>query len=179
MESWEEVWERRSLMKKASIVAEPRRIFGRNKEHIIRGFVSNLAMACPGLIFGLYTLSHNVNWPTPSLIMPFILALGAGSFTLIAVLDSMHARTGQWTMPGLLSVTGIVMLFMIAEAANRFLGDFGYGWLLPVALSAQAVLYVAIFTERGLLLKTVLLLDSFAISVLWGLGASDRMFMPF
>lgn len=165
-------------MRKASVVAEPRRIFVR-RESLVRGFVFNLALACPGLIFGLYALSHNVNWPAPALIMPFIFALAAGSFTLIAILDSMHARTGQWTLPGLLSVTGIVMLFMIAEAANRFLGDFGYGWLLPFVLTVQAVLYVAMFTEKGFLLRAVLLLDSIAISVLWGLGAADRLFMPF
>lgn len=165
-------------MKKSAVVAEPRRIFIR-KEPAFRSFISNLALACPGMIFGLYTLSNNVSWPAPALIMPFILAMGAGSFVLIALLDSLHTRTGQWTMPGLLAMSGIVILFMIAEVANRFLGDFGYGWLLPVVLSVQAVLYVALFTEKRLLLRTVLLVDSLAISVLWGLGSADRMFMPF
>jgi hypothetical protein len=141
--------------------------------------ITSLIVSVPSFCMALYVVEARISWDSPGLIVFFILGLAVANFAAIVFLEQYRASIGKLTLPALLSGVGLVLLFVVAEAVNRFYRDLGYEWLLPAVILALAISFVAIFRERKMALKCQLAGNSVAAAVLWSLGMADKMAMPF
>lgn len=149
------------------------------RENLIRSHATSMLVCVPAFCLSVWIMETYIPWPSPALVMTGVMGVAAVNFLLIVALERWRSRLGTLTLPALLGAVGIVMLFMIAQGVNRFYMDFGYGWLLPAVVFYMMLSSVAIFRERFVALKCYLALNAVALSVLWGLGAADKVALPF
>lgn len=150
-----------------------------DKDDLRKSLVTSLLVSLPTFCAALYFMEAQITWRSPSLIVVFILGLAVANFAAIVILEHYRSSLGNLTLPALLSGVGLILLFVTAEAINRFYRDFGYEWLFPVVVLALGLSFLAIFRERKMALKFQLACNSVAVAVLWSLGAADKIAMPF
>ena len=155
------------------------RVLMQAKFQALRPFAASLMIAIPAVLATLFLFENRVQWGQPELVVTGVLLLMLADFVLLTVIDSRGVPVGDLTLPALLSYIGIAMIYVITATLNRFVEDYGYAWLMPPALVGLAVIYGAIFRERQATMKALLALNGLALSVLWALGASDKMALPF
>lgn len=142
-------------------------------------FATSLFIAAPCTFLSAYLMPKHVTFSEPWLWVFGILGLMAVNLLGAMLLEPATSRIGRLTIPALLGYVGVVILFIVAQTLNRFISHLGYEWLFPFVLMAQALCYCGIFRERHLLLKSLLALNGLALTVLWCLGAADRVALPF
>lgn len=150
-----------------------------NKDELYKSLVTSLLVSVPSFCASLYFMEAKIVWDSPSLVVTFLLGFAVANFASIVILEHYRSEIGKLTLPALLSAVGLVFLFVIAEAINRFFLDFGYNWLFPVVLLALGLSFIAIFKEEKLALKCQLAFNSVAVAVLWALGVADKVAIPF
>lgn len=149
------------------------------KDELLKSVITSLLVSVPTFCAALYFMEAQIAWNSPGLIVLFILGLAVANFAAIVILEHYRSSIGKLTLPALLSAVGLVLLFVTAEAINRFYRDFGYEWLFPAVLLALGLSFIAIFRERQMALKCHLACNSVALAVLWSIGMADKVAMPF
>lgn len=148
-------------------------------DNLLMSMVTSLGVCVPSFCASVWLMETQVDFSHPALVAMGILGLAVINFGVIVMLDKYRARLGALTLPALLATVGVVLLYMMAEAINRFVADFGYQWLFPFVAGVLGLCLVAIFREQRLILKCQLGVNGIGLAVLWTLGASDRLAMPF
>ena len=152
----------------------------RNEAPVLtRSFILSLCVCLPAFGASVYVIERGFDAAHPAVVMLALLLLAALNFLTIVLLEHYSRRLGTLTLPALLAPVGLVLLFMIAEGVNRYFHDFGYRWLLPVAMVALALSFIGAFSERRPLLKCQMAFNAVAIAILWTLGAADKVSLPF
>jgi hypothetical protein len=146
---------------------------------MMKSVITSLAVCIPCFCLTVYLMETNVNWVASGLIVLIILGLMACNFLFIIVLEQHRSKLGTLTFPALLAAVGLVLAFMITGAIDRFFKDFGYSWLFPAVVLTLFLSYAAIFKEKTVAMKFHLGLNGIALTVLWFMGAADKIALPF
>ena len=148
-------------------------------DQLLKSLIVSLAVCIPSFCLSVYLMEANLQWTQPGLITTAILGLMIGNFIMVVVLEQYRHKLGALTFPALLAAIALVMLYVMTGAINRFADNLGYEWLYPVVLSVLLLSYLAIFKEKTLLMKCQLGFNGIALTVLWCLGAADKIALPF
>lgn len=151
----------------------------RQKDFLLRSLIGSLAVGIPSLFVVVYLMKSTPVMAQPSVASLIILAMTLGNFVALTGLEKYRDNLGKLTIHALVSTIGVVLLFVIADAVNRFAFDLGYQWLFPMVMAGLVVLYTALFRERVIWVKTLLAIDGVMLAILWCLAASDKLYMPF
>jgi hypothetical protein len=133
----------------------------------------------PAFLSAVFLIHERPPIPYDYFVSCGILLLAVFDFVTVVFIEQYRKRLGTLTMAALLGTIFIVMLFMIATALNRFFEYLGYGYLIPFIGAAMLLIYAAAFIEKNLVLKIHLSLNSLALALLWTMGATDKVMMPF
>lgn len=152
---------------------------GQDSAALFKSLVTSLLVCVPSFCFSVYIIETHISWSAPALVMAAILCVGVFNFGLTVALEYCRSKLGPLTLPAMLCVAAVVLLFVIAESFDRFVDKIDYGWLLPAVAVGLALSTLAIFKERVLALKLHLAFNSLALAVLWGLGATGKISLPF
>ena len=150
-----------------------------NQDNLIVSLLTSLAVSVPAFCATIYLMESNLSWNTPALVTLVVIAVAAANFATIIALEHFRANIGTLTLPALLATVGLILLFVMMEGINRFFYDFGYRWLFPVLVIALGLSFLAIFKEHKFLIKCQLGFNSMALAVLWGLGVTGKVALPF
>jgi hypothetical protein len=140
---------------------------------------ASMTVCVPAFLLAAWIIETRGAPLSPSLVIPGALGMAALNFVLVVVLEQCRSRIGPFTLQALLGEIGVVMLFVIAAAINRFVGDVGFSWMMPAVLLYLALGAVAVFRERRVSLKFLLGLNALAMAALWGVGAMGKVVLPF
>jgi len=151
----------------------------RHKDFILRSLIGSLAVGIPSLFVVVYLLKSTPILAQPSLASLIILVMTLGNFVALTGLEKYRDNLGRLTIPALVSTIGVVLLFVISDALNRFVSDIGHHWLFPMVMTGLVMLYTALFRERTIWVKTLLAANGIILAILWCLAASDKLYMPF
>jgi hypothetical protein len=151
----------------------------RVNEEAVRSLMTSMLVALPCLMMAWSIIRMRITWSAPATVMMAILCLGVLNFVLTVGLEPVRRRIGGLTLPAILASSSVVFLFVLAGSFNRFVQDVNYQWLLPVVGMCLILSLLAIFRERILALKLYLAFNALSLSVLWGLGATGRVWLPF
>lgn len=151
----------------------------RQKDFLLRSLIGSLAVGIPSLFVVVYLMKSTPVMAQPSVASLIILAMTLGNFVALTGLEKYRDILGKLTIPALVSTIGAVLLFVIADALNRFAFDMGYRWLFPMVMAGLVMLYTALFRERVIWVKSLLAIDGIMLAILWCLAASDKFYMPF
>jgi hypothetical protein len=108
-----------------------------------------------------------------------IVLLAVFDFTTVVFIEQYRRKLGKPTIPALLGTIFVILLFLIGASVSRFFKHLDYGYLTPFVIVAIALIYIAIFWEKNMALKSYLSMNACALSILWAMGASDKIVMPF
>lgn len=150
-----------------------------SKDALWKSLASSVAVSVPCFCLAVFLIEADIVWGAPQQVLLGILLLAACNFATLVTLEHCRDRIGALTIPSLLSALGLVVLFVIAEGINRFVGNIGYRWIFPLVAVAVLLIMAAIFREKIFLLKCHLGCNSVALAMLWSLGAADRISLPF
>jgi hypothetical protein len=143
---------------------------------------SSIALAL-SVAVGFYLKDNRLTLGASESISSALLFVAALDIGVAVLLEPYCRRLSALTIPAMISVTGLVLLFAVADALNRFsensVGHVSYNWLTPFVITSLALIYGAMFKERSLLLKGYFSLNSMAVMFLWALGSIDKVMMPF
>lgn len=149
------------------------------KDFLLRSLVGSLAVGIPSLFVVVYLMKSTPVMAQPSLASIIILAMTLGNFVALTGLEKYRDRLGKLTIHALVSTIGVVLLFVISDALNRFAFELGHRWLFPMVMAGLVVLYIALFRERVIWVKTLLAANGVMLAVLWCLAATDKVYIPF
>jgi hypothetical protein len=151
----------------------------RQKDFLLRSLIGSLAVGIPSLFVVVHLMKTTPVLAQPSLASLIILVMTLGNFVALTGLEKYRDMLGRLTIHALVSTIGVVLLFVISDALNRFAFDIGHRWMFPMVMTGLVVLYIALFRERVIWVKTLLAVDGIMVAVLWCLAASDKLYMPF
>lgn len=146
---------------------------------IMKTLPTSLLVCVPSFALSLYLMQTRMEWVRPDLITTMILMLMTGNIALLAIMEQHRSRIGILTCPALLSAVGLSLLFMVAESVERFHANIDYQWFFPAVLIASMLSCIAIFKERQLFMKFQLGATSIALTIMWCMGAGDKLSLPF
>jgi hypothetical protein len=150
------------------------------QDPLYKSLVTSLGVSIPGFFLSVFLMETQIQWPHPAWIILGILAGAVVNFGVIITLDRCREKIGHMTIPALLAVVGVVLMYLIAEALNRFIDSrIGYSWLFPFVVLSTGLCLLAIFKEKKIALKCHLAANSVIIAVLWALGTADKIALPF
>ena len=133
----------------------------------------------PSLATGMYLLDNSALLEEPYQTVCLILLIAAIDLALLVILDPYRRDLSKLTLPTLISAMATILLFIITDSINRFFEHLGYAFLTPFVIVCVALIYTTVFLEKNITLKFYLSLNSIAVMLLWALGASNRIMMPF
>lgn len=133
----------------------------------------------PSPVMGYFLQVTRAPMESPYFVACAILALAVLNFIIVALLEQHRPRLGGLTLPALLCTVAVIFMFVTAESLNRFFEHLGYNWLSPFVAVSVLFIYIAIYREKSLALKSHLCLNSIALQILWILGAANKVTMPF
>ena len=145
----------------------------------VKSFIINILILIPSILIGFYLTENNAPLPYPYMIAYAILLWATLDFIIVVLIEPYRRILGALTIPAFIGTISIVMLFVIAESINRFFKQFSYGLLTPFVIVVIVLIAVAVFREKNIALKCYLGLNSIMLIMLWALGASDKITMPF
>ncbi|MFH1158655.1 MAG: hypothetical protein V1721_07230 [Pseudomonadota bacterium] len=144
-----------------------------------KSFLVSLLVLAPAALTGYFLTENRAPLPSPYLIAYAILLWAVLDFIIVVLIEPYRRAVGKLTIPAFIGAISIVMLFVIAESLNRFFKHLGYSLLTPFVIAAVALIAVAVFREKNIVLKCYLSLNSIMLIVLWALGSADKITMPF
>jgi hypothetical protein len=150
-----------------------------NNDEILKSLATSLVVCVPVLLSSLYIIKSHIVFPAPTLMMAAVLGVGVVNFGLTVALEYVRRKIGKLTLPAILGMAGVVFLFVVAESINRFVRDVNFHMLLPVVGVFFLLSLLAIFREKTLVLKLYLAFNALALAVLWGLGSTGKIWLPF
>lgn len=148
-------------------------------QNLFKSTLVSIFVLAPSLVSWLFLMANHVPATHAYLVACGVLLLAVIDFAVIVLLEPYRRRLGLLTMLSFIGVIGIVLLFVAADALNRFIDHLGYGIVTPVAIGGALLLTAAIFCEKNTVLKCHLSINSIALAVLWAMGAADKVTMPF
>jgi hypothetical protein len=148
-------------------------------EDLFKSVVTSLFVSVPCFCAAIYLMQTHIAWEAPTVVMAAILCMGVVNFALTVSLEYMRSRLGRLTLPALMGVAAVTLMFVIAQSINDYARHLNYKWLLPAVAVCLALTGIAIFRERAFVLKLQLALNSLVLAALWGFGASGKLHMPF
>ena len=149
------------------------------KDPLLRSLVGSVAVGMPSLFMVVWLLRNSPILEQPALIALIILGMAAANFIAVVQLEKRRAELGRLTLHALVLTVGVVLLYIVADALNRFTIDFGYRWLYPPVLAVIGVIYLALFRERHFWIKSLLAVNGITLATLWCLGVSEKLALPF
>ncbi|MDD9900260.1 MAG: hypothetical protein OXT65_04715 [Alphaproteobacteria bacterium] len=149
------------------------------KDQLFKSMLSSLLVCVPTFCLSVYIMeARHFVWPA-ALTMLAILGLACGNFALVVFLEHYRKNIGGLTLHALLGAVAVVFIFLVVSGINRFVKDFGYDWLFPVIAVYLVLSFLAIFKEKVVLLKLHLGINSIVVAILWTLGTTDKITLPF
>ncbi len=145
----------------------------------IKSFFINFFVLVPFVLTGFYLVENRTPLPYPYIIGYGILLWALLDFIIVILIEPYRRVLGKLTIPAFIGTISIVLLFVITESINRFLKHLGYNLLTPFVVAAIILIVLAIFREKNIALKCYLSLNGIILTLLWALGASDKIAMPF
>lgn len=141
--------------------------------------LASVLVILPSILSGIYLSENSVPVQYAYFVACTVLLLAALDFATVVFIEQYRSRLGALTMPALLATIAVIFLFIIAESLIRFFEHLGYTFITPVVIAAMLMIYAAIFMEKNMMLKSYLSINSIALALLWAMGASDKITMPF
>ena len=133
----------------------------------------------PSIMLGTLFMDAHVSVQYAYFVTCTVILLAVFDFTTVVFIEQYRRELGATTIPALLATIFIILLFVIAASLNRFFQHLGYEYLAPFVFATVLLTYVAIFLEKNMVLKSYLSINSIALILLWVVGNSDRVIMPF
>lgn len=149
------------------------------KDQLLRSLAGSLAVGMPSLFIAVWLIKNSPIPEQPSLIALIILGMAAANFIAITMLEKYSDQLGKLTLPAMIATVGIVLLYIFADAFNRFVMDAGFRWLYPAVLAAIGIIYIALFRERMFWVKSLLAVDAVMLAGLCCLGVAEKLALPF
>lgn len=149
------------------------------RTEVVLPFATSVAIAGPCSFLSIALMHKYSSFPQPMLWATGVLVLAAVNIATACMLDSERPRLGVFTMPALLAMAGIVLMYIFAQSVNRYITQVGYDWLLPFVIAGLGLCYCGVFLEKSLYLKVAMALSGLALTVLWCLGSADKLALPF
>jgi hypothetical protein len=153
--------------------------FSQRSMTFLRQALLNTLILSPALSSAIYLIQNKGPIHAPYLIACIVLLLTALDFIAVIMIEPQRSKFSILTLPALLSTMAVILLFVIAEALNRFAGHFGYSFLTPFVAVTVLLAYAAVIKEKNIPLKCYLSLNSIALMFLGELGPIDKNTMPF
>ena len=147
--------------------------------HYIKTAGIGILMLCFSVAAGVYLLDNRPPPQSSYQLSCIILFLASINIATVIMMDPFHHYFSKFTPSAIIGMEAVVLLFIITESLNRFLGHFGYSFLTPLLIACQALIYTTIVLEKSFALKSLLCLDSVAVVLLWDLGVTGNFTMPF
>jgi hypothetical protein len=145
----------------------------------LKSALITLLILSPSLLLGIFLIGDRPPVPYAYFVSCTILLLAAIDFATVVFIEQYRRRLGALTIPAFLGTIFIILMFVIAASLNRFFEHLGYGYMTPFAFAALLLVYAAAFREKNIALKCYLSLNSIALALLWAMGTSDKITMPF
>lgn len=133
----------------------------------------------PSVLTGYYLMDNPVPTQYAYFVACSVLFLSVLDFAIVVFIEQYRDRLGRVTMPALLSAIAVIFMFIIMESLNRFIKELGYSYLTPFIAVTILLIYAAVFTEKNMLLKVYLGINSIALMLFWAMGFSNKIMMPF
>lgn len=157
-------------MIKAEVVAMPA---------LLKSALVSALVMIPSVLSGFYLMDHRVPVQYAYFVACSIVLLAVFDFATVIFIEQYRSRLGKMTLPALLGAIAIIFLFIVMESLNRFIEDLGYSFLTPFIAAMMLLISAAVFTEKNTILKIYLGINAIALMLLWAMGASDKIMMPF
>jgi hypothetical protein len=145
----------------------------------LKSILWSFLILLPSVLLGTFLVNNHVPVQYAYFVSCIIVLLAVFDFTTVIFIEQYRRKLGKPTIPALLSAILVILLFLIAASLSRFFTHLNYGYLTPFVVISLALLYIAIFWEKNIVLKSYLSINSCALSILWAMGASDKIIMPF
>lgn len=152
---------------------------GHSHSDLWKSALISCMVGVPVFCLSVFIMESKPFWASPALTMLAILGMTAANFAAIIFLEYYRSRLSRLSMPVMFGAVGLVLLYIIAESVNRFILDFGYDWLFPIVAVYLLASFIAIFSEKLVLVKLHIGINAVVIAVLWTLGAADKIALPF
>ena len=149
------------------------------RTEVVLPFATSLAIAGPCSFLSIALMHKYSAFPQPMLWVTGVLALAGLNIATACILDGDRARLGAFTMPALLAMAGIVLMYIFAQSINRYVTPVGYDWMLPFVIAGLGLCYCGVFLEKSLFLKASMAASGLALTVMWCLGSADKLALPF
>lgn len=146
---------------------------------MVKSYAISLLISLPCLGATFFLAYFNQDWPEARIIFSVILFVSVINFVALSVLEEYRSRIGSFTVPVLVAASGVVLLIMLLSAVNRFVPAIGYRWSFPIVLFVIVFKYLAMFREKNLALKFYLAVNIIALAALLGMGAHNKIALPF
>lgn len=133
----------------------------------------------PSALLVFTMVDNHMPVPYAYFVACIILLLAAFDFATVVFVEQYRSKLGALTIPALLATIFMILVYVIASSLNRFFEHLGYAYLdIPVMIVLLSV-YAATFREKNTLLKWYLGLNAVGLALLWAMGVSDKVMMPF
>jgi hypothetical protein len=171
--------------RQGSIMAPGQKTFGHTQQGRFSGpaffksITVNAAVLAPAMLSGIYLIENLAPSGHAYFIACAILILAVINFVTIALIEPYRRNLGKLTIPAFICAIGLVLLFVMTDALNRFFDHLGYNWLTPLVAIVTLLIYIAVLREKNIALKCHLSINSIALSILWAMGAIDKITLPF
>lgn len=151
----------------------------RRHNGLLKSLLISALILSPSLALEGFLLQNRVELNAPYLAACIIVFLAVMNFLTILMIEPQWRKLSKFTFPAFLATIAVILMYMMVEALNRFVEYFGYGVLTPFVAACMLLIYITVFTEKNIVLKCYLSLNSVAITVLWMMGSVDKITMPF
>lgn len=149
------------------------------RAEVVLPFATSLAIAAPCSFLSLALMHTYSSFPQPMMWVTGVLAIAGLNIATACVLDGERSRLGVFTMPALLAMVGIVILYIFGQSVNRYITPVGYDWMLPFVIPGLGLCYCGIFLEKSMFLKALMAVSGLALTVMWCLGSANKLALPF
>jgi len=144
-----------------------------------KSFFTSTPVVALSVLTGVYLLRGYVSAQYAYFVTCAVLLLAAFDFATVVFIEKYRSTLGALTLPAFLAALGTIFLFIVVESFNRLFEGFGYTLTMPFVAVAVLMIYAAIFMEKNMMLKICLGINSLALALLWALGATDMITLPF
>ncbi|MCE9508474.1 MAG: hypothetical protein K8R48_09230 [Alphaproteobacteria bacterium] len=145
----------------------------------LKSILWSFLIILPSILLGTFLVNNHVPVQYAYFVSCIIVLLAVFDFTTVVLIEQYRRKLGRATIPALLSAIFVILMFLIAASLSRFLKHLDYSYLTPFVVAAVLLIYIAIFREKNIVMKSYLSINSCALSILWAMGASDKIVMPF
>ncbi|MBI3441492.1 MAG: hypothetical protein HY052_06785 [Proteobacteria bacterium] len=146
---------------------------------MLKSILFGIAIILPSVLSEMYLKNHGVPAQYAFLTASAVVFLAVLDFIIIIAIEPFRRSLSILTIPTLLSSIAVIFLYMVTESLNRFFEHLGYAFLSVPVVTAGLLIYVAILWEKKIFLKSYLCLNSIALELLWAMGNTDKITMPF